>query len=163
MNITVVGLGYVGSTYAILLSKKNAVIALDKNEERVESMKSGRSPIGSALMEEMLRDVDLNITVTSNSNAAYANADYIVIATNTELNPETGVLNTSSIESAMRDICECRGGKNEEKAPVIVLRSTVATGFTADMQKNIRCSSLSFARSSCAKKQRWKMYWNRAA
>ena len=137
MKILIVGLGYVGSSIAVLLAAKHGVFALDKNKDRVDAVNAKRSPIADALMQERMQKSDLNLTATTDPAEAFAGADYIVIATNTPLDPSSGRLDTSTVESVVAGIAAHFAGVVHEadKAPVIIFRSTVPTGFTKEMQR----------------------------
>lgn len=132
MKITIVGLGYVGSAYAVLFSRVHEVAALEINEDRINAINSKRSPIGNALMEDILKNEKLSLKATSNSEEAFKDAEYIMIATDTRLNETGDVLDTSSIYNVMDAICKAQF---KSKAPTVILKSTVPTGFTAKLQE----------------------------
>ena len=140
MRITVVGSGYVGSTTAVLLAKQHDVFMLDKNVERVNNLNNRQSPIGDVLMEEALADDSLNLTATTDSKVAFDEAEYIIIATNTNLDPETGVLDVTTVRCVVDDIASFFNEKisaqpgREHNAPTIVIKSTVPTGLTEELQ-----------------------------
>ena len=130
MKIAVFGLGYVGASFAVLLARKEEVCAVDLNPSRVQMICGKKSPIGDALMEKMLREEDLNLSAGTDPEAALRGADYIVIATNTELNEETGALRTSSVESVLRTAAAFYEKENFERRPAVVIKSTVPIGYT---------------------------------
>ena len=132
MKITIVGLGYVGSAYAVLFSRVHEVAALEINEGRINAINSKRSPIGNALMEDILKNEKLSLNATSNSEEAFKDAEYIMIATDTRLNETGDVLDTSSIYNVMDAICKAQF---KSKAPTVIVKSTVPTGFTAKLQE----------------------------
>ena len=132
MKITIVGLGYVGSAYAVLFSRVHEVAALEINEDRINAINSKRSPIGNALMEDILKNEKLSLKATSNSEEAFKDAEYIMIATDTRLNETGDVLDTSSISNVMDAICKAQF---KSKAPTVIVKSTVPTGFTAKLQE----------------------------
>ena len=134
MKITGVGLGYVGSTLAVMLSGHHDIYALDKDKSKVDAINSRQSVIQDSMMDRLLQAGDIKLTATTDPNEAFADADFIVIATDTNLDEEKGVLDTSSIERVVAIISACRGGKYEEN-PVIVIKSTVPTGYTESLSK----------------------------
>ena len=127
MNITVAGLGYVGLSLACLLSKHNDVVAIDINERRVADINNGVSPIKDAYIEAYLADRPATLHATTDSAEAYANADYVVIATPTNYDDVTHYFDTSSIESVL-DLAE---KLNPNVA--IVIKSTIPVGYTKDI------------------------------
>jgi len=124
MKITVVGMGYVGMSLAVLLSKKHQVIAHDISVERVQLVNKKKSPIEDTEIEKFLMESQLNLTATTLAEEAYSNADYIIIATPTDYNPKLNYFDTSSVETVII--------KARELAPnaTIVIKSTVPVGFT---------------------------------
>ncbi|MBQ6624126.1 MAG: UDP-glucose/GDP-mannose dehydrogenase family protein [Mogibacterium sp.] len=132
MKITVFGLGYVGSTLAVLLSRQHDVFVLDKNEQLVDAIRNDRSPIGDAKMEECLQKEALNLFTPKEVAEAVDGADYIFIATNTQLDPEAGILDISSIHRVMESVIS---SYDKSAPPVIVVKSTVPTGFTEDLKR----------------------------
>lgn len=127
MNITVAGLGYVGLSLACLLSKHNDVVAIDINERRVADINNGVSPIKDAYIEAYLADCPATLHATTDSSAAYANADYIVIATPTNYDDVTHYFDTSSIESLLDLVQELN------PHAVVVIKSTIPVGYTKDV------------------------------
>lgn len=127
MNITVAGLGYVGLSLACLLSKHNGVVAIDINEQRVADINNGISPIKDACIESYLADRPSTLHATTDSAAAYANADYVVIATPTNYDDVTHYFDTSSIESVLDLV------KELNPSAVVVIKSTIPVGYTKDV------------------------------
>ena len=127
MNITVAGLGYVGLSLACLLSKHNDVVAIDINERRVTDINNGVSPIKDAYIEAYLADRPATLHATTDSSAAYASADYIVIATPTNYDDVTHYFDTSSIESVLDLVQELN------PRAVVVIKSTIPVGYTKDV------------------------------
>ena len=139
MKIAVVGIGYVGLSNAILLSQKNEVIALDVNSEKVIQLNNRVSPIQDNDIEDYLSNKNLNLKATSNKKEAYDNADFVIIATPTDYDTETNYFNTSSIEEVIKDIIEINPDS------VIVLKSTVSTGYTKSINKKFNCNNIIFS------------------
>ena len=124
MKITVAGIGYVGLSNAILLSQHNEVYAIDIDEKRVNMINNRRSPIIDPEIDQFLKRPELNLTATVDAKEAYTGADYIIIATPTDYDPELDYFNTSSIESVIESAREYTSDA------IIVIRSTVPVGYT---------------------------------
>jgi len=124
MNITVVGLGYVGMSLSILLSQKCKVTALDNDKYRVKLVNQKKSPIQDRDIDDFLKNKKLNLIATSDNETAYKNADYIIIATPTNYDAENNQFDTSSVEGVIKDATVFNS-----KA-IIVIKSTVPVGFT---------------------------------
>ncbi|YAL84086.1 nucleotide sugar dehydrogenase [Dermacoccaceae bacterium W4C1] len=124
MKIAVVGLGYVGLANAVILAQHHEVFALDVVAERVEAVNRGESPIVDAELSEYLATHELNLTATLDSAEAIGGADFVVISTPTNYDPERNFFDTSSVESVIADV--------ERIAPdaTVVVKSTVPVGFT---------------------------------
>ena len=103
-KITVVGTGYVGMSMAVLLSQQNDVIALDIDARRVDLINQGKSTLADAEIEKYLSKKDLSLTATLDIQEAYSSADFIVIATPTDYDPETNFFDTSSVEAVISDV-----------------------------------------------------------
>ena len=101
MKIAVAGTGYVGLSNAILLSQNNTVVAVDIIQSKVDLINSRKSPIVDKEIEEYLAEKKLNLTATVDARYAYTDADYIVISTPTNYDPEKNFFDTSSIESVL--------------------------------------------------------------
>lgn len=133
MIITIVGLGYVGSAYAALFSRKHDVIAIDKDQSRVDALNEKISPVGNSLMEEILnKERSGSLTATTDCKRGYSDADYILIATDTRLSKDGESLETSSIYQVLESVSSIR---SKTSPMTIVIKSTVPTGFTAKLQE----------------------------
>ncbi len=124
MNITIVGLGYVGTSLGILLSTKYNVSFLDTNKSKVDEINEYVSPIKDDLIEEYLKKNKLNFKATTSNTEAYNNADFVIIATPTDYDSLNNQFDTSSVEQVIDDII-----KINNKCTIII-KSTVPVGFT---------------------------------
>lgn len=129
MKIAIAGTGYVGLSNAILLAQHNEVTAVDIVAEKVDLINNKKSPIVDKEIEEYLREKELHLTATTNAEKAYSEADYIVISTPTNYDPDKNYFDTSSIEAVLNIIA-----KVNQKATVII-KSTVPVGYTEAISK----------------------------
>lgn len=139
MNITVVGLGYVGASLAVLLSKYNKVTALDVIQEKVDCINDKKSPIIDKDITEYLANEDLNLFATKNKEKAYLNADYVLICTPTDYSPETEQFDTTQVEMAIEDSIAYN------KNATIVVKSTVPLGFIDMVKKEKQIDNIFFS------------------
>jgi len=139
MKVTIVGAGYVGISNAILLAQHNEVVILDVDVNRVDLINQKQSPIIDAEVSEYLKNKHLNLTATTNKQAAYEGAAYIVIATPTDYYSETNQFNTSSVESVIEDALAI----NSEAT--IILKSTVPVGYTKKINIQFDCKNILFS------------------
>lgn len=128
MNIAIAGLGYVGLSNAILLARHNRVTAVDISAARVAQVNAGRSPILDADCSAWLAAGGLDLTATTEADAAWAGADYVVIATPTDYDDRTNRFDTSSVEAVIARV------RAVNPAAVIVIKSTIPVGFTERMR-----------------------------
>lgn len=127
-KITVVGTGYVGLSNAMLFAEQHDITALDIDESRVDSLKKLQSPIQDELIEKYLLKDNINFNVTLDQKVAYAEAEYIIVATPTNYDESSNYFDTSSIEQVLSDL-----NVAASKA-IIIIKSTIPVGFTAKMQ-----------------------------
>lgn len=139
MKIAIAGTGYVGLSIAVLLAQHHEVVALDIVSEKVAMLNRKESPIVDADIENFFSHKTLNLRATLDPKDAYEGADYVVIATPTDYDPETNYFNTQSVENAIRDVIAI----NPEA--IIVIRSTVPVGYTDKAKADLGCSSLIFS------------------
>lgn len=139
MKVTVVGIGYVGLSIAVLLAQKNEVTALDIISEKVEMLNQHRSPIEDDELKEYLLRENLNFSATTNIQTAYVNADYVVIATPTDYDSNINYLDTKSVESVICDVCQYAPNA------MTIIKSTVPVGFTEEMKLKHNNHNIAFS------------------
>ncbi|MBY5921238.1 nucleotide sugar dehydrogenase [Ferrimonas balearica] len=139
MKIAIAGTGYVGLSNAVLLAQHNEVVALDVVAEKVKCLNEKRSPIADAEIEDYLANRPLNLRATLNKQEAYEGAQFVVIATPTDYDPQTNYFNTRTVEAVIQDVLAI----NPEA--VMVIKSTVPVGYTRDIKQRLGCDNLIFS------------------
>lgn len=129
MKISVIGLGYVGFSNALLLAQKHEVVAFDINPLRVSQINNKQTTVHDPLGQSILKDRALNLRATSQFNDAVENADYIVIATPTNYDPQSNEFDTSSVDMSIQE------AKLHSPAATIVIRSTIPVGFVQKIRE----------------------------
>ncbi len=138
-NITVVGLGYVGMSLAVLLARQHRVIALDIDEERVALVNARQPTVADPLMAEYMATEQLSLTATTCAASSYLDADFIIVATPTDYDPEKNNFDTSAVEAVIVQALK------HNLTATIVIKSTIPVGFTEELKLRLNYSRLLFS------------------
>ncbi len=139
MRIVVVGMGYVGMASAVLLAQRHEVVAVDINADRIAQIAAGRSPIVDPDISDFLAIKQLNLSATTELVEALPGADFVIVATPTDYDPDTQFFNTSTVESVLRTVAENAPGTTA------VVKSTIPVGFTARVRQDFPSITILFS------------------
>ena len=139
MKITVAGTGYVGLSLAILLAQHNEVVALDIIPEKVEKINNKISPIQDDEIEEYLKHHNLNLIATVDTNLAYKDAEFIIIAAPTNYDSQKNFFDTSAVETVIKTVLDINPDA------IMVIKSTIPVGYTESVRKKFNCKNIIFS------------------
>ena len=139
MKIEVAGTGYVGLSIATLLSQNHEVMAVDIVPEKVEKINKRISPIQDEYIEKYLKEKELNLTATLDAEAAYKDADFVVIAAPTNYDSKKNFFDTSAVEAVINLVIEYNPDA------IMVIKSTIPVGYTASIREKFHCDNIIFS------------------
>ncbi|MFV1467685.1 nucleotide sugar dehydrogenase [Idiomarina sp. HB] len=139
MKIAVAGTGYVGLSNAVLLAQKNSVVAVDIDDERIKKINNKQSPIVDKEIQHFLQEKPLNLTATTDAHSAYQSAEFVVIATPTDYDPQTNYFNTKTVESVISQVMEANPNA------VMVIKSTIPVGYTQSLKEKFGTKNILFS------------------
>ena len=139
MKIAIAGLGYVGLSNAVLLAQHHEVVAYDPVQRKVDQVNQRTSPIEDVDLARYLKEVPLKLRATTQAADAYQDAEFIVIATPTDYDPQSNYFDTRSVESAIAQVLDC----NDHAT--LVIKSTVPVGYTAQMRERFKTDRILFS------------------
>ena len=138
-KVAVAGTGYVGLSNSILLSQHNEVYAVDIIPEKVDMINNKKSPIVDAEIEEYLSTKDLHLTATTDAELAYKDADFVIISTPTNYDPQKNYFDTSSVENVIELVMKINPNA------IMVVKSTVPVGYTLSVREKYNCDNIIFS------------------
>lgn len=139
MKIAVAGVGYVGLSNVVLLSQYNHVVAFDISEERVDMVNRRISPIVDDEIERYLKEKELDIVATTNAEEAFSDAEFVIVSTPTDYDPNKSYFDTSSVESVIETVLTVN------PSATIVIKSTVPVGYTSSVSEKFNCKNIIFS------------------
>ena len=145
MKIAVAGTGYVGLSIATLLSQHHEVMAVDIIPEKVDLINHKKSPIRDEYIEKYLAEKDLNLTATLDAEAAYKDADFVVIAAPTNYDSKKNFFDTSAVEAVIKLVIQYNPDA------IMVIKSTIPVGFTASVREKYHCDNIKLCTTICTR------------
>ena len=139
MKIAVAGTGYVGLSISVLLAQHNKITAVDIIPEKVEMINNRKSPIQDDYIEKYLAEKELDLTATLDAEAAYKDANFVIISTPTNYDPTENYFDTSSVESVIEQVMRVN------PSAVMVIKSTVPVGYTLSVREKYNCDNIIFS------------------
>lgn len=139
MKIAVAGVGYVGLSNVVLLSQYNHVVAFDISKERVDMVNGRISPIVDDEIERYLKEKELDIVATTNAEEAFSDAEFVIVSTPTDYDPNKSYFDTSSVESVIETVLTVN------PSATIVIKSTVPVGYTSSVSEKFNCKNIIFS------------------
>ena len=139
MKIAVAGLGYVGLSNAVLLAQNNEVTAVDVSPERVDMVNAGKCPIVDAELEDFLANRTLSLSATMDAAAAYADADFVIVATPTNYDAKSNYFDTSSVEAVIAQVIAVN------RRATIVIKSTIPVGYVRHVRREMETDQVIFS------------------
>ncbi|WP_213422570.1 nucleotide sugar dehydrogenase [Bhargavaea massiliensis] len=139
MNITIAGIGYVGLSNAILLAQHNKIIAVDINQQKVDAINNKRSPIVDNEIEHYLATKELDLIATTDNYKAYKDAEYVIISTPTNYDPEKNHFNTRTVEAVIANVLSINPNA------LMVIKSTVPVGYTKKIKEKFETENIIFS------------------
>lgn len=139
MKITVVGIGYVGLSNAVLLAQYNVVIALDIIKEKVDMINNKKSPIKDTEIEDFLSNKELNLYATTDNYEAYKDTDYVIVSTPTNYDPDKNYFNTRTVETVIANVLSINSKS------IIIIKSTVPVGYTKKIKEIFNNDNIIFS------------------
>ena len=139
MKIAVAGTGYVGLSIAVLLAQHNRVAAVDIVPEKVQMINDRKSPIQDEYIEKYLAEKELDLYATLDAEAAYKDADIVVIAAPTNYDSQKNFFDTSAVEAVIQLVIK------HNPSAIMVIKSTIPVGFTASVREKYHCENIIFS------------------
>ena len=138
-KIAVAGTGYVGLSIATLLSQHHDVIAVDVVKEKVDLINNKKSPIQDDYIEKYLAEKELQLTATLDGEAAYSDAEFVVIATPTNYDPVRNYFDTTHVEEVIKQVVRVNSNA------IIIIKSTIPVGYTESVRQKFNCENILFS------------------
>src|SRR5690625_3785613 len=139
MKIAVAGTGYVGLSNTVLLAQHNEVVALDIIEEKVTLINNKQSPIADNEIEDFLATKELNLRATTNPEDAFKDAEFVIISTPTNYDPEQNYFDTSSVETVIQNVLDINSNA------IMVIKSTIPVGYTKEIREKFNTDNIMFS------------------